>query len=72
LARIADPDGGMPMDLRLTYWGRRDAIAAAVGRMIAWNPQRIILSHGRWYPDNGVAELRRAFRWIGGIDGTAS
>ena len=72
LVGIADPNGGMPFDLRLTDWGRRDAIAAAVGRMIAWNPQRIILSHGRWYPDNGVAELRRAFRWIGGIDGTAS
>jgi hypothetical protein len=32
--------------------------------MIAWNPERIILAHGRWYRDNAVAELKRAFRWL--------
>jgi hypothetical protein len=32
--------------------------------MIAWNPERIILVHGRWYQRDGVQELRRAFRWV--------
>jgi len=32
--------------------------------MIGWNPERVILAHGRWYDRNGQAELRRAFRWI--------
>ena len=31
--------------------------------MLAWAPQRIIMAHGRWYPQDGVHELRRAFRW---------
>ena len=42
----------------------RDAARASVERMIAWGPERVILAHGRWYPENGVAELRRAFRWL--------
>ena len=32
--------------------------------MIAWNPVRIIIAHGRWYDADGTAELRRAFRWV--------
>jgi hypothetical protein len=32
--------------------------------MIQWNPERIILAHGRRYEKNGVHELRRAFRWL--------
>jgi hypothetical protein len=31
--------------------------------MLAWNPQRIILAHGRWYERDGAAELARAFAW---------
>jgi hypothetical protein len=31
---------------------------------MAWHPQRVILAHGRWYQENGEAELRRAFRWV--------
>jgi hypothetical protein len=30
--------------------------------MIAWEPERVILAHGRWYDRAGAAELRRAFR----------
>jgi hypothetical protein len=32
--------------------------------MMAWEPERIIIAHGRWYEGNAVAELRRAFRWV--------
>lgn len=65
LGGVLDPDGAMPRDMRLTYAGsRRPALKAAVERMIAWNPERIILAHGRWYDRNGAGELRRAFRWL--------
>ena len=37
---------------------------AAVEKIISWEPQRIIIAHGRWYNENGVAELKRAFRWV--------
>ena len=64
LAGNCDPDGKLPIDLRLSFWGRHGQISRAVNRMLEWAPERIILAHGRWYPSNGVAELRRAFRWV--------
>lgn len=63
LGGVQDPDGQMPRDMRLSFSGRKPQLRAAIERMIAWNPERIILAHGRWYEDNGAGELRRAFRW---------
>lgn len=64
LAGITDPDGQMPRDMRATFRGHKDQLRAAVERMIAWAPERIILAHGRWYKAGGVDELRRAFRFV--------
>jgi hypothetical protein len=61
---VQDPDGGMPRDMRMTFWLRKSELKAAVETMIAWNPERIVLAHGRWYERNGAAELKRAFRWL--------
>jgi hypothetical protein len=63
-AKITDPDGQMPRDMRVTFCGNRDQLRAAVEWMIGWAPERIILAHGRWYARDGVAELRRAFRFM--------
>lgn len=59
---VRDPDGSMPRDMRLSY--PKQVVRVAVETMIGWNPERIILAHGRWYESNGAAELRRAFRWV--------
>ena len=67
LSGAVDPDGKMPIDLRSTFFGQRKQMAAAVRTMISWQPHRIIIAHGRWYEENGVAELERAFRWLPGI-----
>jgi hypothetical protein len=64
LIGAADPDGMMPLDLRLTFWGRKAQARESYQRMLAWEPEKIILAHGRWYPENGTAELERAFRWL--------
>jgi hypothetical protein len=64
LAGAQDPDGGMPRDMRATFARHRSALRAAVATMIAWDPQRVILAHGRWYARDGARELRRAFRWL--------
>jgi hypothetical protein len=63
-AGIQDPDGQMPRDMRLTYRAQRPELRRAVETMIAWDPQRIILAHGRCYDRDGAGELRRAFRWL--------
>lgn len=56
-----DTDGRMPPRIR---WSYRDktALSEDIETMIGWRPFRIILSHGRWYRRDGVAELERAFR----------
>lgn len=64
LGGVQDPDGQMPRDMRLTFAKQKNSLRDAVETMIAWNPERVILAHGRWYPENGTEELRRAFRWL--------
>jgi len=63
-AKITDPDGQMPRDMRATFRGHHDQLRVAVEQMIDWAPERVILAHGRWYARDGVAELRRAFRFV--------
>ena len=59
-----DPDGKAPYDVQLSFWRHRDEVRSAVQQMISWEPERVIIAHGRWYERDGVAELRRAFRWV--------
>jgi hypothetical protein len=62
LGGVQHPRGGMPRDMRLTF--RKAELRAAVEQMIAWEPERIVIAHGRCYDRDGAAELRRAFRWL--------
>jgi hypothetical protein len=61
---VLDPDGQMPRDMRWTFSKQKPQLKTAINKMIGWNPERIILAHGRWYEKNGAEELRRAFRWL--------
>lgn len=64
LAGSAHPDGKAPKDMRLTFRGHKKEAAEAVRKILEWEPERAILAHGKWYSENGAAELRRAFRWL--------
>ncbi|MGF1492005.1 MAG: DUF4336 domain-containing protein [Microcoleaceae cyanobacterium] len=64
LAGVAYPDGQTPLDLRLTFWGRKAEARQSFAQMLQWKPEKIILAHGHWYAQNGTAELQRAFRWL--------
>ncbi|MFI5395031.1 MAG: DUF4336 domain-containing protein [Candidatus Binatia bacterium] len=61
---IVGPDGGTPFEYRLSFWNHRVA-RAALGKALAWNPQRMIIAHGEWVRDHGCAALARSLRWIG-------
>lgn len=61
---VLDPHGSMPKDMRLSFRKQRRELRAAVETMISWGPERIIIAHGRWYQQDGVKELERAFRWL--------
>jgi hypothetical protein len=64
LGGVLDPDGKTPLDMRMTFFGRKPVARECFERIMAWHPRRAILAHGRWYPENAEAELRRAFRWL--------
>lgn len=65
LAGVLAPDGGMPVDMRLTFWPQRHRVKSAYERILSWKPARIILCHGRCFDTASEAEtaLRRAFAW---------
>lgn len=65
VARVMDPDGQVPRDLRATYLGHKDQARACFERVRAWQPERILLAHGRCYERDAMKELDRAFRWLG-------
>lgn len=64
LGGVLAPDGKMPLDMRLTYLGHKAEARACIERMLGWQPQRIVLAHGRCFMEHGEAELRRAFAWL--------
>ena len=57
---------------RALSWGRhrgatfKDKTAAreSLAQILAWQPEKIFLAHGRCYENNAMEELRRAFRWL--------
>src|SRR3546814_1093127 len=49
LGGVQDPHGSMPRDMRRTFVRQRPQLKAAVERMLTWEPERIVLAHGRWY-----------------------
>ncbi|HKV65538.1 MAG TPA: DUF4336 domain-containing protein, partial [Rhodanobacteraceae bacterium] len=64
LGGVLDPDGKAPLDMRMTFMGRKRLAREGFDRIMAWRPQRVILAHGRWYERDAEVELRRAFRWV--------
>ena len=60
---ILDPDGRAPVDMRIGFLFGKKKVRAAAQTMLAWQPEKVIVSHGRWYDKDGVTELKRAFRW---------
>jgi len=67
LAGVCAPEGGMPADLRLAFWPKKRDVRGTYELIVSWQPERIILSHGRCFDTNGGMVIRRAFRWaLGG------
>ena len=61
---LVGPDGSTPREWRLAFWNR-NAARRALQKALAWNPERLIIAHGVWVPDNGREVLRRSLAWLG-------
>ena len=62
--RILAPNGESPRDWRLTVRDR-PAARAALERILAWDIERVLLSHGLCIERDGHAFVERAFGWLG-------
>jgi len=57
------PRGQIFFGMRLPLLLQKRKTRAAVQKMLSWQPERIILSHGRWFDANAGATLQRLFGW---------
>jgi hypothetical protein len=58
------PDGSTPKNFRLSFL-RRDLARACLRRMLDWEPERVIVLHGRCAEQDASGFLNRAFGWLG-------
>ncbi|MCA9698453.1 MAG: hypothetical protein KC431_13065, partial [Myxococcales bacterium] len=63
LNAIAAPEGGAPRDWRLTVRDRKTARASR-DRMLAWDFDRLVITHGRCTPTGAHPQVERAFAWL--------
>lgn len=64
-AGILAPEGKTPIDWRFTFrLGDRTLARAGLEKMLSWQPENIILSHGRCIFGNGTAFLAKSFSWL--------
>ena len=60
---IVEGRGYAPLEWRLSFFNRKSA-RAALEKMLAWAPERVIMAHGEWVRSDGKAFLERAFVWL--------
>jgi hypothetical protein len=64
LGGATGPKGGPSIEIRLAMMRHRKRVQQAVRTMIAWRPERIVLSHGKCFEGDATNEITRAFGWI--------
>ena len=60
---IVQPNFGAPREWRLSFLNRK-AARAAVERLLALAPERVVLAHGDMAASDGAALIRRGFAWL--------
>jgi Domain of unknown function (DUF4336) len=64
LLGILAPHGKAPIYVRGLLRLNRAQASQAAARLVAFNPERVVFAHGRWFERDGAAELRRSLRWL--------
>jgi len=63
-AGILAPNGKMPLDWRLSFMFRMADARKHLKRILAWNPQILVMSHGEIVKKNTGEFLTRSFKWL--------
>lgn len=70
LGGIVAPNPAAPRDWRTSFLNRR-AARLALGQVLAWPIERVLIAHGDLPNADGPAFVRRAFNWLLGQHGAA-
>jgi hypothetical protein len=57
------PDGGMPLDMRLTFTNRGLA-RQSLHKLLSWDFDRLIIAHGPCIEADAKSAVKRAFSWL--------
>ena len=60
---IVSPHPGAPREWRLSFRNRKLA-RAALARILAWQPEQVVMAHGIMVRNDGVGFIRHAFGWL--------
>ena len=60
---ITEPYGMAPLEWRLSFL-RRGPARRALERVLAWEPEHVVMAHGTCAHGDGQAFIRRCFRWL--------
>lgn len=59
---IVMPHGGAPREWRFTF--KKRIARAALARILAWQPEQVVMAHGELTRTDGTAFIRKSFRWL--------
>ena len=63
LAGVASPDGGVALDIRLSFTNRNLA-RRSLAKLLSWNFDKLIIAHGACLEKGAKTFVERAFRWL--------
>jgi len=63
LAGVASPDGGVPLDIRLSFI-HRDLARQSLDKLLSWDFDKLILAHGVCIEKNAKDFVKSAFQWL--------
>jgi hypothetical protein len=58
------PHGGTTKDLRLLFWGRKAQLKQSIAKIYDWQPEKIVIAHGKCFEKDAMTELKRIFAWV--------
>ncbi|MGN6516611.1 MAG: DUF4336 domain-containing protein, partial [Rhizomicrobium sp.] len=59
---IVMPYGGAPREWRFTF--KKKIARGALARILAWQPEQVVMAHGELTRTDGAAFIRKSFRWL--------
>lgn len=65
ISGIVAPNGQTPIDWRLSFFFGKRKARKCFERILAWQPERIIVAHGKNIKVDAIDFLRKSFKWLG-------